>query len=339
MILNSAQTGGAQILSVGHYLPETVVKSSELLDEIGPGHFGISSDLIEKRVGVVQMRHSAAREKPSDMAIAAAEVALEKAPIKRDEIDHVIFCGVERDYVEPSTAHWVQTGLGLKPKTTCFDVANACLGFTTAMQIGNALIASGGARYVLVVTGEKLSNLTHLVIRELQKRKSKSILTRKVGFLTLGDAGGAVVLAPSSGNNGFVHFGASSQGEHADYCKYRIVDGILDGQMIMERICAAGLRAHQEMFAPSMERLGWASPHIDCLITHQVGRKPFKRLSEIFSVAEEKMTKTFDFLGNIATATFPVNLSLQASKLSSGSRVFAAMTGSGLAVCQFGMVK
>lgn len=328
----------AQILSVGHYLPETVVKSSDLIDEIGPENFGISSDLIQKRVGVAQMRHSAASEKPSDMAIAAAEVALKKAPIKREEIDHIIFCGVEGDYVEPSTAHWVQKALGLKPRTSCFDISNACLGFTTAMQVGNALIASGGAKYVLIVTGEKLSNLTQLVIRELQKCKSKSILSRKLGFLTVGDAGGAVLLAPSSGNNGFVHFGARSLGQHVEHCKYRVVDGILDGQMIMERICAAGLRAHEEMFAPNMERLGWAPELLDCVITHQVGQKPFTRLSEIFSVAEDKMTKTFDYLGNIATATFPVNLGLYASKLKPGSKVFAAMTGSGLAVTQFGMV-
>ena len=53
-------------------------------------------------------------------------------------------------------------------------------------------------------------------------------------------------------------------------------------------------------------------------------------------VEKERMTKTFDTLGNITSATFGINyaMALESGKIRSGDLVMAAMAGSGLSVCQ-----
>lgn len=333
------QNGASQIISVGHYLPKAKVRSSELLGEIDPSRFGVDDDLIEKGVGVVSMRHAAIDENPSDLAIKASEEALEKSGINLDQLDYIIFCGVTRNAAEPATAHWVQGGIGRK-NVTCFDVGNACLGFSTGMEVANGLIGSKMARYVLVCSGEKLSFLSHLVIDELKKNPDPSILQRKLGFLTVGDAGGAAVIGPKEDTSGFLHFKSNSRGEYAEYCYYNIKEGMLEGQMIMDKICATGIRAHADLYNDYLNALGWLPENIDGLITHQVGRRPFQRFSQVFSVAADRMTRTYHKFGNIATSTFPVNyaLGLKSGLIKKGKKILVAMSGSGVTVCQAGMI-
>ena len=73
-------------------------------------------------------------------------------------------------------------------------------------------------------------------------------------------------------------------------------------------------------------------------MTHQIGAKPFERLSRLPGVKPEIMIKTFHKLGNITTATFPVGYDkLQKSgKLKAGDHVGGCFAGSGLALGQFG---
>jgi len=59
-------------------------------------------------MGVIERRVSDAGCSPSELAIAAAEQAIANYDGRIDEIDAVIFCGIERDQPEPATAHEIQ---------------------------------------------------------------------------------------------------------------------------------------------------------------------------------------------------------------------------------------
>ena len=331
------QRGHSRIVSVGYYLPECTVRTSHILEEVKAETISVQLDELEQRMGVTTVRHSACTETQSDLAAKASEQALQKSSVNPWQVDYIIYCGVEGDYTEPATAHAVQHKLGLR--AACFDVANACLGFTTGMQIADSMIASGSARYVLVCTGEKLSELTKAVVRELRRQPDVATLRKKLGFLAVGDAGGAVLIGPKEGTVGFQHFQALSYGGFADLCYYRMNAGLLDGQMVMDKISAKAIRAHRDLYSGSMDYLNWTPSSVNCLITHQVGRRMFERLSEVFAVGKERMTKSYDVFGNIATATFAVNYgrALESGMIRAGDRVFCGMSGSGLAVCQVGM--
>ena len=89
-----------------------------------------------------------------------------------------------------------------------------------------------------------------------------------------------------------------------------------------------------------MDKLQWTPNIIDCLITHQVGERPFAKLSEMFGVGTHKMTQTYPKLGNITSATLPVNLSLgmEQGQIKQGDCLFVAMSGSGISVSHAGLI-
>ena len=332
------QLGHSRIVSVGKFLPDQRVQPRDMMGELGADKFGVAETLIEDTLGINELRHSALNDKPSDLAVEAAEEALARAEINPDHIDLIIFCGIEGDYVEPSTAHNIQHRLGLKG--ICFDVSNACLGFMSGIQIANDMIGSGSARYALVCTGERPSVISKAVIRKLQRTRNSSDFKNKLGMLSVGDAGGAMIIGPREGGHGFVHFGAASIGKHSQLCYYKMHGDDVDGQMVMGRICALTINLHERVFNQTIEQLGWSSSKIACCITHQVGRRPFEMLSDAFRVVEKKMARTYPDLGNITSATLPVNLSLalERGELKSGEVVYVALSGSGISVSHAGLI-
>lgn len=332
------QLGSSRIVSVGKYLPETRVRPKEMVEEIGAHRFGLENNIVENTMGILEMRHSASDEKPSDLAIAASEMALHDSGVNPDYIDLIIFCGIEGDYAEPSTAHYIQHKLGLKG--ICFDVSNACLGFATGMQIANDMIANGSVRYALVCTGERPSVVSKAVIRQMRECRCKYTFKRKVGMLSVGDAGGAVLMGSKFNGAGFIKFSSTSLGRHADLCYYKMCESGVDGQMIMNRICSLTIDLHKKLYKQTISSLDWESESIDCMVTHQVGSKAFKILSEQFDIVDKKMTCTYPRLGNITSATLPVNLSLAEEKrnLSSGDMVYIALSGSGISVLHAGLI-
>lgn len=83
----------------------------------------------------------------------------------------MIFCGIDRDYSEPATAHLIAHELG---------------------------IASGQVRHALVCTGERSSSKTRY-ISDLYKDRTLGAndVQNTLGVFSLGDAGGAMALGPT----------------------------------------------------------------------------------------------------------------------------------------------
>lgn len=330
-------TASSCILSTGYYLPASEIKTSDMLGEIGADRFGVESNYIEQSVGVERVRHSGYSQKPSDLAISACRSAIETASINVNLIDLIVFCGIEGDYTEPSTAHFIQSKLGLKSKI-CFDVQNACMGFMTGLQIADSMIASGAVRYALVCTGERPSIVSKSAIKELRKTSDIECFKNKIGMLTVGDAGGAMVVGPKN-QGGFMNFGVSSDGQYAKLCYYKPKNnGLVDGQMLMGRICAAVINAHKKLYWQTLDDSNWTPSDIDCLIMHQAGKRPFDTLTKAFSIDPVKAVRTYHCYGNMTSATFPValGLAIEQGMVNKKSKIWAAMAGSGISVSHAG---
>ena len=115
-------------------------------------------------MGIVERRMAPVNSKPSDLAIPAAKNAIDSAePGIAEDIDLVIFCGIERDQPEPATAHIIQDKLGLNSRYA-FDMANACFGFVDAMQVAASYIKCGIVKYALIITGEVPSKVMRCLL-------------------------------------------------------------------------------------------------------------------------------------------------------------------------------
>lgn len=330
-------TGHSRIASIGTYLPDQVVTSQELLDEVqSESLFGIPNTFIEDLTGIHSRRFAAPEDRPSDLAIEAGRVALEKCGMDPKDIGMVLYCGIDRDWIEPATSHRIQRELGCV-NATCLDISNACHGFSNGMSVGDAMIATGAAENVLVVTGEVPSHLISDVIKDIRENPTLENFHSKVGGFTTGDAGGAVILQRASEKSGIKSYRFDSRGRYAELCFYKFdSDGKRCGQMIMDKISAVMIRMHQAIINDTYQELAWKPADVDHLICHQVGSKPHHRMAKLAGINLEKAPTIFQSYGNLTSATIPVTL--DSAHPEQGDRILILGAGSGLSISQIGLV-
>jgi 3-oxoacyl-[acyl-carrier-protein] synthase-3 len=305
------------------------------MDEVKPERFGIPSGFIENRIGIIERRISDAEILPSDMAIQAGNVALQDAGINPQDIDCVIFCGIDGDWCEPATAHRVQAKLNLI-NAFCFDTSNACNGFMTGLLLADSMIKAGQIETALVVTGEKSSRVMFNIMRQLKNCTDNVTFRNKLGALTLGDAGGAMVVSKSNNGSGFLNFSSISDGKLAEQCFYKWTEnGDVDGQMLMRDICKDQMHYQSVLIGNTYNILNWTPDDVDRLICHQMGRKPLENAAKITGVSLLKATKTYDYYGNVASASVPINFFLFPP--TSGTKLLLLGMGSGLSVILAGL--
>ena len=218
-------------------------------------------------------------------------------------------------------------------------MANACFGFIDAMQVASSYIRCGITRYALIVTGEVPSKVLRAAVDVLKEGVDIKTARQIIGALSVGDAGGAVVMGPTIDReqSGFELFNTITHSEQAENCKYRQrEDGSFEGHMKMGQLAGAFVRCHTKLMEDTLLQLGWSS--FDWVLSHQIGQKPFDIIGRIEGVKPSKMIKTLDKLGNITSATFPVNFDqlLGEGSLQPGDRVGGCFAGSGIVIGQFG---
>ena len=141
----------AVIRSTGAYLPEKVLTNQDLEKMVDT-----TDEWIVQRSGIRQ-RHIAAKDQAtSDLAIAAAQVALKNAKLTGADIDGIIVATTTPDQTFPAVAVKVQKALDI-PNCPAFDIQAVCTGFVYALSVANSFILTGQARRILVIGAEKMS--------------------------------------------------------------------------------------------------------------------------------------------------------------------------------------
>ena len=324
----------SKISGIGINLPTDRISSDELMREIGTRRFGIPENFISRKMGIIERRFATPESRPSDLAYAASVEAIEEAGIDPRHIDWIIFCGIDRDWIEPSTACRIQHLLGAT-NASCVDVSNACLGFMNGLHMADTLIRSGSVENVLVCTGETQSNVALEMVERLRRCDDKQFFRKTMGALTVGDAGGAMIIQRSDGNNGFHRFQFWTEGDKAELCCIKEGRNGFEGQMIMGVISKAMVEIHSKHIDGTYLQSGWKPSDVDKLYCHQVGREPHKQMANIARVPEDKAPITYHTMGNLTSATIPVNMYINRPRR--GEHILFMGAGSGLSVCQSGM--
>jgi acyl-CoA:acyl-CoA alkyltransferase len=334
--------GHSRVAGTGIYLPEQRVTTRDLMREIDSrARFGVSEDWLERVTGIREKRASSPGVLPSDMAVAAAKEALERANITPHQIDVIIYSGLTRDHLEPATAHIVQAKLGAT-NATVFDVSNACHGFMNGVHIIDALIATGQVLYGLVVTGEQGSVFANKTVNILKDASDRAKLASLAAGLTLGDAGAAMVLRPkTSYDTGFMGLMLRSQGQHANLCTIGTPAAEESGFADMPSIVEKTAKLMAEMFQECMySRLNWRIEELAKYLIHQVGGRTFDIYNKLTGVPTKLMPKTVDVLGNLVTAGIPLGIHycVRNRELNLGDKIYISSTGSGISLSQAGLI-
>lgn len=191
----------AAFRSIGAYIPPKIMTNADFEKIIDT-----SDEWITKRTGIKERRISEENEASSDLGSRAAEVAIQRAGISKEEVDLVICATVTPDYLcMPSTACLIAAKVGLT-NVMAFDISAACTGFVYAVSIAKAFIESGMKKNVLVVGAETYTSILDYT-------------DRGTCFIFGDGAGAAIISATSNKDEAIIDVNCSSDGNYEDLIK------------------------------------------------------------------------------------------------------------------------
>jgi 3-oxoacyl-[acyl-carrier-protein] synthase-3 len=257
----------ANLISTGLYLPEREI-SNDLLRE----RFREPPDLIDKfeaSTGIRRRWWAPDDWAASDLAVRAAQQALDAAGRRPQDVDLIVLGTDSPDYLTPATSVIVQEKLGAKNAGT-FDVGCACASFPTGFAAAAGLIATNAGLKTVLVIGVYLMHK----------------LADPADPMTFfyGDGAGAALLE-SAAEPGFLNAAFQADGAYADY--WGIFAGGSAEPATEESVRAGRNRVRMvQRYPPEINHEGWprlvrrlaeegdfAVADIDLLIFTQV-RKP-----------------------------------------------------------------
>lgn len=298
----------AGIVGLGRYLPEKIVKNSDL-EKI----MDTSDEWIRTRTGIEERRISSDNVNSSDMAYEAAMKALENANISAEEIDMILVATVTPDQPFPSIACMIQDKLGAK-KAAAMDVSAACSGFMYGIVTAKQFIESGSYKYVLVVGVEKLSKITNWDDRNTA--------------VLFGDGAGAVVLGPVSEGRGILAFELGADGSGGKHLFQEQEFITMNGREVYK----FAVRQMGESSVNVLEKAGLSKEDVDFLIPHQANIRIMESARQRLELPVEKMSKTIHKYGNTSSASIPISIveEVEAGKIKDDDVIVLVGFGGGL---------
>lgn len=333
--------GHSRLISTGACIPEERISSHAIMELIeSEDRFDVPYDWLERITGVKERRIAPEHLQPSDMAVRAAEEAMATAGIGPDKIDAIIYAGMSRDFLEPATAHVIQSKIRAH-NAVSFDVTNACHGFMNGIHLMDTLIATGQVRRGLVVTGEKAWRYTRLAIDALRQSRDRDEFLRLASGLGLGDAGAAALLGPKiDPDGGFKGFMLQSQAQFYALSVCGRNGALTPLEADMGPLIREGIQLWSRMYREFMEKIGWKPAEIARCVQHQASRKMIKSIATYAGVPFEIMVDTVTRFGNLSTANIPFNLYLlqKNREIAPGGKILLTGGGSGIAISKAALV-
>ena len=308
----------AKILGSGSYLPAKRVSNDDLAQFVDT-----SDEWIQSRTGI-QFRHFAAEnELTSDLAVIAAQRALEAANLTGDDIDLIIVATATPDMQFPSTATIVQQKLGISG-CAAFDVQAVCAGFMYALTTANAYIKSGMAKTVLVIGAETFSH-----ILDWQDRTT---------CVLFGDGAGAVVLGASD-EAGIIHSKLQADGSYLDLLKVpaHIAGGQICGNPYVEMdgpgVFKFAVKTLAKVAEDVLAEAGYEAKQVDWIVPHQANKRIIDSTVKHLGLSMDKVIVTVQDHGNTSAASIPLALDvgIRSGNIQRGQTLLLEGIGGGFA--------
>lgn len=317
--------GSVILAGIGSYTPAKILSNDDLAKMVDT-----SDEWIRSRTGIRERRIADAQETTSDMAAKAAQVALQRAGLRPDEVELLITATITPDMPFPSTACLVQSKLGLR-KIPSFDIGAACSGFLYGLEVAYGFINSGRYRNALVIGAEKLSSITNWGDR-----------TTCVLF---GDGAGAAVLTkvdePGAGILGSM-LGADGDEAHllnmpaGGSARRTTVETLAAGDNFLKMqgnlVFKSAVRVMAQCANDILHRHGLKASEIALVVPHQANTRIIEALLDRLGVPLERCKINLDRFGNTSAASIPIALdeAYRDGRIHSGDLVLMVAFGAGL---------
>ena len=319
--MNATLPRFSRITGTGSHLPPNRLTNDDLAAQLAKDGIETSDQWIAERTGI-RARHFAAPDACcSDLALIAAQRALEAADCDAASIDLIIVATSTPDMVFPSAACLLQQKLGVHG-CAAFDVQAVCSGFVYALTIADSMIRTGAARKALVIGSEVFSRILDF--------------TDRTTCVLFGDGAGAVVLEASD-TPGVLATELHADGRHVNIlCVPGTVSGgkvlgdpllKMDGQAVFK--LAVGVL--EDVARSVVEKAGRKLDDVDWLIPHQANIRILQSTTKRLKMPLDKLIVTVDQHGNTSAASIPLALdeAVRSGKIKRGDTVLLEGVGGG----------
>ena len=322
----------SKISGLGYYVPENVVTNDDLSKLMDT-----NDAWIQERTGIKERRHIIRGEDTTtSMGVKAAEIAIKRANVAKEDIDFVIFATLSPDYYFPGPGVLVQRDLGLRT-VGALDVRNQCSGFVYAISIADQYIKTGMYKNILVIGSEVHSTGLDMTDRG-----------RGVSVI-FGDGAGAAVLSRVEDlTKGILSTHLHSEGQHAEELalvapgmgKRWVTDIIADndpndesyypymnGQFVFKNAVVR----FSEVINEGLQANNLQVSDINMLVPHQANLRISQFIQQKFKLSDDQVYNNIMKYGNTTAASIPIALTeaWEKGKIKSGDLVVLAAFGSG----------
>ncbi len=282
------------IIGVGKYLPKKILTNRDLEKMVDT-----SDEWITTRTGIKERRIAAKHEATSDLALKAAQQALENAKLKAQDVELIIVATITPDMPFPAVACILQSALGAS-KAVCFDVSAACAGFVYAVAVAQQFIARGAYKNALVVGAEVLSSVT-----DWSDRNTCVLFGDGAGAAVLSEVKSGGILACYLGSDGSkvdllnIPAGGSRHPASQTTVTSKMHCIKMQGNELFK--LAVTLMATAAQVA--LKKAGLECQDIDLVIPHQANIRIIMAMAKKLKLPQEKIFLNIEKHGNMSSAS------------------------------------
>lgn len=340
---------GYRIIGSGRYLPGRPYTNHDLTRVMDT-----SDEWIRQRTGIAQRHFCPEGVGASDLALAAAQEALENAGREPRDVDYVLFNTMTADYTFPGSAPLVADKLGCR-NVPALDLRTQCAASLFAYQVADGLFRTGAARSVLILSAEAQSGFMpwqdwDILEGTADRRPSSEAwdrASRHRGYAVIfGDGAGALLLERCDDDGaGMLSIDLHSDGKHADQLYLRL--GFRTRPFCSEKSLVAEdhypYMNGPEIFKHALTKLprsvqtactgaGVKLEDVDWLIAHQANSRINDAIRDRLGFPADKMPSNIERYGNTSSATIPILIDemRRDGRLEPGQLVCLVALGAGL---------
>lgn len=322
----------AYVTGIAYHVPERIVTNDDLQAENPDWDMA----RIERKVGIKSRHIAADGETAADLGYAAARKLIDAMQLETSEIDCLLFCTQSPDYLLPTTACVLQDRLGLPTTSAALDFNQGCSGYIYGLWMANALVASGSAKRVLLVTAETYSKFIHPRDRSVRVLFGDGASATLITDEAKGARIGASVLGTDG--SGFQNLIVPAGGARTPVCPARRVETTdendnvrSDGNLFMngQELFAFTMKRVPEVVERVLRRAEISAEQVDWFVFHQANTFMNEHLRNKLRIPAERAPLRMEQVGNTVSSTIPITLCQVQSTLVPGHRLMLVGFGVG----------
>ena len=279
-----------------------------------------TDEWITERTGIKE-RLVISSEKLEDLAVIAANKALEDANLTAKDIDFIICSNVVNEYVTPALSCIIQGKIGATCPT--LDINAACAGFIFAMDMAEDKIRCKKAKNILIVCAEEPSRMV-----SWQNRSTCVLFGDGAGaaVVTEGDELKAIRLTTSSLTD-VLYYQRNLEPTPYISKEENFEPLVMRGREVFKHAVTNSCRDIRKL----LNETGLEAQDIKYYVLHQANRRIIDSIRNFLGVDEERVPHNVERYGNISSAALPALLDElnRDGKLQKGDKLVFSAFGAG----------